>query len=222
MADNDRSREHNQIKRKSIPTISIVPDALKYLDENNEKFEKIRKKIKYIEKMPQNIDTTDETSHIDTDHIVYRFYDNDKNILFKSRIEYIGKYYIDQNIWIWAWALPNLNKSGSTIIRNVFMYGTDINVTRDDIPNPENLLLRTELITSRSIITDHIQIEMHCAIASYLAKKPMILPFYDLDANERRGQLYTYRDDKRLENPESDNIMSHFVYYMYILDPPVI
>jgi hypothetical protein len=200
MADNDRSREHNQIKRKSNPTISIVPDALKYLDENNEKFEKIRKKI----------------------NIVYRFYDNDKNILFKSRIEYIGKYYIDQNIWIWAWALPNLNKSGSTIIRNVFMYGTDINVTRDDIPNPENLLLRTELITSRSIITDHIQIEMHCAIASYLAKKPMILPFYDLDANERRGQLYTYRDDKRLENPESDNIMSHFVYYMYILDPPVI
>jgi hypothetical protein len=220
MADNDKTRDNIQHKKTGIPTLSIVPDALKYYDENNERFEKIRKRIKYFERKITNISGDDDVDHIETDHPVYNFYDKDKKLLFKSRVEYIGKHYIDQNIWIWAWALSHINKSGSTIIRDVFMYGTDINVARGGILNPENLLLKNELVTSRSIITDPIQIDIHCAIASYLAKRPMILPFSDVGLGYEEGPLYRYRSEPEMEQEESDKILSHFIYYMYILDPP--
>ena len=53
--------------------------------------------------------------------------------------------------------------------------------------NTENLLLKNELVTSRSVITDQIQVEIHCALASYLAKRPMILPFADVGFEEGVG-----------------------------------
>ena len=222
MADNDKSHEiHIQNKKKGIPTLSIVPDALKYYDDNNERFEKIRNKIRYFE-VKSNTIAGDEDSkdHIETDHPVYRFYDEDKKLLFKSRVEYVGKHYTDQNIWIWAWALSHINKSGSTIIRNVFLYGTDINVVSGGTLNPENLLLKNELVTSRTIITDPIQIEIHCALASYLAKRPMVLPFSDVGLGYEEGPLYKYRTEPVPDREDSDKILSHYVYYMYILDPP--
>lgn len=216
MADNEKIYQN---KKKGIPTLSIVPDALKYHDENNERYEKIRKKIKYFEVVSRAIDGESDDEQIDTDHPVYRFYDKDKKLLFKSRVEYVGKHYIDQSIWIWAWALSHINKSGSTIIRNVFMYGTDINVVSGGVLNPENLLLKNELVTSRSIITDPIQIEIHCAIASYLAKRPMILPFSDVGVGSDTGPIFPYREEP-LDDKDDDQIVSHFVYYMFILDPP--
>lgn len=220
MADNEKTYQN---KKKTIPTLSIIPDALKYLDENNERYEKIKKRIRYFEVISRASNGETDKEHIDTDHLVYQFLDKDKNVIFKSRVEYVGKHYVDQNIWIWAWALSHINKSGSTIIRNVFMYGTDINVISGGVLNTENLLLKNELVTSRSVITDQIQVEIHCALASYLAKRPMILPFADVGFDYESGPLIPYQEEPIAESKisnKTDKIMSHFVYYMYILDPP--
>lgn len=218
MTDNEHAMQNKQTK--GLATLSIIPDSLKYYDDNNDRYQKIRKKIKYFERIIRNVADEDDKEHIETDHTVYQFYDKNKKPLFKSRIEYIGKYYIDQNIWIWAWALPHINKSGSSTIRNVFLYGTDIDVINTGELNLENLLLKNELVTSRSIITDVIQIDIHCALASYLAKKPMVLPFSDI----RKGEDYplmTYTEKPLTEIDGTDNkIISNYIYYMYILDPP--
>ena len=42
----------------------------------------------------------------------------------------------------------------------------DININND----PANILLKNELLTSRFRITDMTQIDIHCALASYLSK----------------------------------------------------
>jgi Family of unknown function (DUF6882) len=220
MTDNEKTYQN---KKKGIPTLSIVPDALKYYDENNERFQKIKKKIKYFEvKVRKNDDDYDEDKEqIETDHTVYYFYDNDKKLLFNSRVEYVGKYYTDQNIWIWAWALPHINKSDSSIIRNVFLYGTDMNVVTSGELDLQNLLLKNELVTSRSVMSDPIQIDIHCGLASYLAKKPMVLPFSDfIGANIDDYPLIPYTDTPIYDEDKSDKLVSHYIYYMYILDPP--
>jgi uncharacterized protein DUF6882 len=239
MSDTNNNIQNKQIKQQGLPTISIIPDALKYYDENAERYTKIRRKIKYFKRVRSMTESEDQadnissndTDQIDTDHVIYSFYDKDKKLLFTSRIEFIGKYYADQHIWIWAWALPNINKSHSTTIRNVFLYGTDINVINFGETNFENFLLKNELITSRSIITDIIQVDIHCALASYLAKKPFILPFADTEVDEETSRYYPfsdYRPDETSSDINTDDsnhvtapkMRGQVVYYLYILDPP--
>lgn len=225
MSDKRSSMQNNKTKRT---TISVIPDALKYYDRNTEKYSKLVEKIKYISgrriEDPSQPDK-EVASAKETDHVEYSFYDADKNYLFTSRIEYVGKYFENQNIWVWAWALAAVNKSTCTIIRNVFLYGTDINVYSHDSINDENLILRNELVTSRSIITDKIQIDIHCALASYLSKKPFILP---LVMSKLMGQNIDYIpyeqydvinfDDAKIDSKDYEK--NHIIVFMYILDPP--
>jgi hypothetical protein len=142
-------------------SLNIVGDALKFYDENNEKYESLKKKIKYFKYAMLD--------QKDIDGVKIVFLDEDKKELFTSRVEIIGKYYNTINTWIWGWSIPNIDKSLTTIIRKVFLYGTDI-----DARNSANVMLKNELLTSRFIVSDTIQLDIHCAIASYLAKKPVI------------------------------------------------
>jgi hypothetical protein len=220
----DSNANNNKI---GLPTVSIIPDALKYYDANTDRFMKIRKKIKYYsdsESKSANNSDTISSDAINTDHVEYSFYDKDKIFLFKSRIEIVGKYYEGASIWFWGWALPSINKSASTTIRNVFIYGTDINVINNGIVDDEKLLLKNELITSRSIITDLIQIDIHCALASYLAKKPFILPFNFGDINKIRYKEFNdYLTDDINDDTSDDKSAedrNRVIYFMYILDHP--
>lgn len=216
-------------KKTDMPFINSIPDALKYYDENTEKFIKIRKKIKYFttKKISNKNENNKEESEekIRTDHRDLSFYDKDKNYLFTSRIELVGKYYEGQSVWIWGWALPSWNKSFSTIIRNVFIYGTDLNIYTGGVANNEKLLLKNTLITSRSVTTDIIQVEIYCALASYLAKKVFILPFVDIEFSEGTYMIYNdyLQNDIQIDldiTDEKKQNINRKVYYMYILDPP--
>jgi hypothetical protein len=177
-------------------SVNIVNDALKYYDFNNDKYKAIKNRIKYIKR--------DTLGTKDIESFKATFYDKDRNELFTSKIEILGKYYSDMNIWIWGWSLPDIDKFLTTIIRKVFLYGTDINVSN----NPSNFLLKNELITSRFKIDDYIQLEMHCAIAAYLAKKPFIFPLNNL----------LFDIDSVIEIKENTN--SDIIIYIIIIDPP--
>lgn len=180
-------------------SINIVSDALKYYDLNNEKYRDLKKRIKYV----KTIDASKE----DIEGKILAFYDGDKNKLFTSRVEILGKYYNTINTWIWGWSLPDIDKALTSIIRKVFFYGTDIN-----IDNSANVILKNELVTSRFRVVDDIQIEIHCAIASYLAKKPFIFMWKEFfvtmtdELSEVKGEFYKGNTD--------------VVYYTYIVDPP--
>lgn len=180
-------------------SINIVNDALKYYDQNNEIFYELKKRIKYVKHA--------DVDQKDIEGIKLVFYDQNKQELFTSRVEILGKYYNTINTWIWGWSLPNIDKSLTSIIRKVFFYGTDIN-----IHNSANVLLKNELITSRFRIVDEIQLEIHCAIASYLAKKPFIFMWKEFlikpgEIGEAKGEFYKGNSD--------------ITYYTYIVDPPI-
>jgi len=179
-------------------SINIVNDALEYYDRNNEKFKNLKKRIKYIKYA--------DAEPGDIEGVKLLFYDEDKNELFRSRIEILGKYYNNINTWVWGWSLPGIDKSLTSIIRKVFLYGTDIN-----IQNPANVLLKNELITSRFRVVDNVQIDIHCAIASYLAKKPFIFMWKEfLFKPDEMGEV-------KSEYYDGDTDVT---YYTYIVDAP--
>jgi hypothetical protein len=184
-------------------SVDIIKDALEYYDQNNEKYEKIKKKIKYAKFIKGDAD--------DIERLRFTFYDKDKKELFTSRIELLGKYYTNLHVWIWGWAMARIEKFASTIIRKVFFYGTDIM-----IHGKEDIALKNELITSRFKVTSDVQIDMHCAIASYLAKKPFIFGMKELPSEEP-GEVKNEEFEviSMYSKKESD-----YIYYMFILDPP--
>lgn len=180
-------------------SINIISDALAFYDANNELYKKIKKKIKHVKREMMNPN--------DVENVKFTFYDADKNALFTSRIEILGKYYNTINTWIWGWCLPEIPKSLTSIIRKVFLYGTDI-----DRSGLANVMLRNELLTSRFRIEDEIQLEIHCAIASYLSKKPFILEWRNMKVAQ--GEEWS-----EINSDESDE-KSNVTIYTFILDPP--
>jgi hypothetical protein len=151
---NDKQDNMNLIPDKDI---DLVKNSLEYFDKNKDKYESKFKNVKYI---------STKTSDIDTEQTVKYFYDASFNLLFKSRCEYIGLFDIEYGLWSWAWSIIFLKKKDTAIIRKILNFGTEL--------EPESTFLKTELVLSRFKITNKIQIDIHLAIVSYLAKKPII------------------------------------------------
>jgi len=177
---------------------TTIKDAIEYYDFNEKLYEKIKKRIKYIE-FDKALNTTADAQYL-------KFYDGDKKILFYSRIEILGISYNDHDLWVWGWAIPNLPYELVSTIRNVLIYGTTLDGSTNDISS-----IKTELITSRFGLTDRIQIEIHCAVASYLAKIPFILRIDNFQLGIGGIEELAPYDDKR-----------HISTYFYIFDPPKI
>jgi hypothetical protein len=182
-------------------SINIINDALRFYDTNNELYENVKKKIKYIKRATVN--------PTDVESVKFTFYDKEKNELFTSRIEIVGKYYNTINTWVWGWSLPNTDKSLTSIIRKVFLYGTDI-----DTRTVSNVVLKNELVTSRFKIDDDIQLDIHCAIASYLSKKPFIFAWRNTIVSQ--GTEWS-----EVKNKDDDEEISVTIY-TFILDPPIL
>ena len=191
-------------------SIDIIPEALKYYDENAQKYKHIKKHIKFIN---NSVDTKKDIEGVKLD-----FFDKDMNILFTSRLEIIGKYYGDIKVWVWGWSIPTLDKYFTSIIRKVFLYGTDIIINN----NVSNVLLKNELITSRFRIDDDIQIDIHCAIASYLAKKPFIVTLNDNIFDSASFEIANDADiyDKSSFEIANDDNAKSTIFYAFVIDPP--
>ena len=184
--------------------MDIIHNSLKYYDENNLKYAKYMKKVKYI----QYINA--ETSTVES--IICVFYDKDKKELFSSKIEMVGKYYKNYNMWVWAWSIPLLDKTVTYTIKNIFLYITDI-YTQKGIANANNIVIKQHFLTSRFLISDIIQIDIYCAISSYLSKVQLIyeLPVYAINpvSNKIDNTLIDFTDKNNLDG-----------HYFFIKDPP--
>lgn len=231
MNNNNTSSSHGHARDvMQTPSTSLVSDALKYYDENSERYMKIRKSIKYrkhknmCEEECAGSNTNPTMNNIKTDHRAHSFYDKDKNILFTSRTELVGKYFTESGVWVWGWALPMTQKSDATIIRKLFMYGTDINAYNNDSDDFEKILLKVALITSRTLITDVIQIDIYCALASYLSKHPFIIPMiYGEEDNDGYVPFIDHFADgvdAFSDLNVQDAVINHGVYFHFIIDPP--
>ena len=182
--------------------VNLILNSFEYYDKNNQKIKDKFINVKYISlEMKSN----------DLEHNNIIFYDKDLNELFKSRFERIGIYENKSQIWSWAWTISYFEKNETNIIRKILFYGTELNSAKSSF-------LKSELITSRFRITNKTQLDIHCAIASYLSKKPYTYSYkvfsnYELIDNKYLNILepkYSYTKD------EEDNY--ELTYYIFLLD----
>jgi len=203
--DIDDNENENDDKKKDIienTDINLVLNSFEYYDKNNEKIKDKFINVKFISL---------EMKHNDLEHNNIIFYDKDLKELFKSRFERLGIFENKSQIWSWAWTISYFKKNETNIIRKILFYGTELDSSKSSF-------LKSELITSRFRITNKTQLDIHCAIASYLSKKPYIYSYkvfgnYELIDNKYLNILepkYSYTKD------EKDNY--ELTYYIFLLD----
>lgn len=174
--------------------ITLVKDALEYYDENNEKYRPVFKHVRHV-KFVQ--------SKNDLEHNVVIMYNDNKEELFRSRYEIIGLFNSDSNTWSWAWSVAKYRKNNTHIVRQIFMYGSELD------PDDGNIFLKMELVTSRFRIMDSIQLDIHSAIASFMSHKPVVFNYYLFD-DSKEGI------DGLIDiTHQSQHYISH---YMFLLD----
>lgn len=179
--------------------MDIVTKALEYYDKNNEKYNNILSKIKFI-KFEGKVDS-------DMERTVIILYDKNKNEIFRSRIEYIGTFFTFSKTWAWSWAVPEYHKNVTYISRKIFNYGLDLD------PSIDNIFLRAELLTSRFRISNPVQLDIHVAISSYLSKIPFI---YELYLYPEQEDIHGYI--KALSRKDIAPDKDYQILYLFLLD----
>jgi hypothetical protein len=184
----------------NINDINLIKNCFEYYDKNQEKNKNKFALVNYISL---------QTSEKDLEHNVMIFYDSDFKELFRSRIEKIGIYDKKSHIWSWAWSVAYLKKNETNIIRKILLYGIEL--------DNNSRVLKTELVTSRFEISNYAQIDLHCAIASYLSKKPNIFKYNITSSPEIIENKYVniLTPDKSYD---VNNKTFELEYYNFLLD----
>ena len=180
--------------------MDLVNKALEFYDNNRIKYDKLINKIKFIKIINNNSS--------DLEHLELVLFDNNKNEILTTRYEILGIYYSISKLWIWSWAVADLEKKTTNISKKLLNYAFDMVIKRND---EEQIFLKTELVTSRFMIHDLIQLDVHIALSSYLSKMPLILPVvFLLGEKDTMKKFYSLDEIHLFEN--------YKIYFLFILD----
>ena len=199
--DNDLETEDRKINKPeaNINDITLIRNSFDYYDKNQDVIKNRFDKVNYI---------SFEINKKDLEHDTIIFYDSELKELFRSKMEKIGIYDKVSQIWTWAWAIAYLKKNETNIIRKILTYGTEL--------DPSSIFLKTELITSRFRISNMTQLDMHCAIASYLSKKPNIFRYTIFSQLKLVDGKYI--DILNPDYSKTEKVTFELDYYVFLLD----
>jgi hypothetical protein len=126
----------------------LVKKALLNYDIKNEKFKEILNTKEYIFKK---------------ENATLEF--NSLNKKFKFNI--LGIFDYSKKIWIWSWLVPSYSYNHILYTKKLLDYGIKINPEKVDT---SFLWIKTQLVNSRFLLDDSLQLDIHLAIISYLLK----------------------------------------------------
>ena len=174
---------------------NIIKNSLKYFDKNNKKNEKFIHQVKSMEF---------EYFESDMKRNKITLFDKDKKALHVSRYERIGLYINKYGIWTWAWSDPLQKKNATYLSRKLLEYGF----------NQDEGAIKTGLITSRSRITNLIQLEINLALASYLTKNSMLFSFVEHISFDGKKVINKFIPHSIMKDIDNDNVIIHFIYLL--------
>lgn len=93
---------------------------------------------------------------------------NENNIKLKSTYEVLGIFDNQTKVWIWAWLLPYLTYNETIISRKLLDYGLKL---EPDSNTNDHFYIKSQLLNSRILIEDDIELDIHLALVSYLVKE---------------------------------------------------
>lgn len=193
--------------------MNILAKAMEHYDDQRKKYQKLTKKINFIRLILK-------TSDIERSEIA--FYDKDQKEMFKSKFEFVGSYFKNEKMWIWAWGIYYYSKNESYLSRKILNYGLDIQVAQQKTLNKnlikdyQDVFLKFELVTPRFVINNIVQLDIHIALCSYISRVPFIIPLpvsLAKNINPENIHKYVYND---IYNSDG---MWDVLEFVFLLDP---
>ena len=161
----------------------FITDSLSNYDKNMKEQDELLKDAKSI--------TIIQASRNNDKNKIF-FLDKNEKIIIEANYEIISTYIMSNNIWTWGWANPSIPKNSIRIITNLLKHGFDLDHNKD-------YFLKSELINSKFIISDPIQIDIHLSICSALSKIKNIYPLI-IYTDKNKGQYFELKSNKFPEN----------------------
>jgi hypothetical protein len=180
----------------------FITDSLSEYDKNMKEQNKLLSNAGYF---------TFNNTNDSTENDKISFYDENNKKILDADYEVIGTYNIFYALWTWAWANPSFDKKWTRIITKILNYGFSLDPKK-------NYHLKLELINSRFIISDYIQIDIHLAIASALSK---IKNIYSLVIpSDAKKIVFVEKDgieqQKIYKNIEDKDVKIHYLFLFNI------
>ena len=125
----------------------LIKKSLLNYDIKNEKY-KMLKKEKYV--------VSKDTSTIDF-----------INLKKKFQFNILGVFSYSSKVWIWSWLIPYISYNLSESAKKLLDYGIKLNPGELDF---NKLWIKSQLVNSRFLLQDRLQLEIHLAMAFYLLK----------------------------------------------------
>jgi hypothetical protein len=156
----------------------------------------VRESIEYVDKLyEENKNVFEElysyAKYKFSDDKKITFYNNNNDKIVEYNYEVLGKYNYNENVWVWGWSIPYLNKEKINISKNILLYG--INIQKPQY-------IKDILITSHNKLTNEIQLEIFLSIGLYLSKKKI---YYKCNIDKiLNNEIYN--------NDNDDNIYSTY------------
>jgi hypothetical protein len=184
---------------------TFITDSLSEYDKNMKEQHKLLKNAEYFQ-------FTNSNDNTENDKIT--FYDDNNIKILEANYEVIGTYNALYALWTWAWGNPAFDKKWTRIITKILNYGFSLDPKK-------NYHLKLELVNSRFIISDQIQIDIHLAIASALSKIKYIynlvipsdikkISYIDTDTGMRQ---------KIFKNLEDNDVKIHYLFLFNVKKP---
>jgi hypothetical protein len=159
----------------------LIISSLEYYDLNINKYNDFNKKSVFSKES------------LEDNKQIISLYDVNENLLHSSEYDIIGSYTTENNLWTWGWAIPFFSVKQTRIAKRILNYALDIDPRISAI----NTFIKSQLTTSRFIITNPIQLEMHASLYSYLSKSEYVLKIYQPfeNLNPKRYNLLSNTSD---------------------------
>jgi hypothetical protein len=196
---NEEYKDDNKEKEK-LEDYTILRNSIEYYDNKCLEINKIKEKIKYIQFIRGYGSNMDEII----------LYDDDYNIILKSKTQILGRYF--KKRWNWGWSLINETSNRTTLSRKIFDYAWNLT-------NKKEFFLKKELLTSDLYLKHNIEVDLKIALSTYIIKKYFILQFPVLTPEDYELDEYTRINYKKLiNNKEYINNPSIRILYFVLID----
>jgi hypothetical protein len=157
----------------NINITSLVDQALTYYDMKSIEYKK------YIDCDNISVNREDNTiKFVTVDQTIFKY-------------DILGIFDNTTNIWIWGWMVPEYYINETVIVKKLLNYG--LKIDRTDL-SANKLYLKTQLVNSRFLLEDEIQLDIHIALASYLIKDNIMFVYSKIKylSNDKKRFITVY------------------------------
>jgi len=121
-----------------------------------------------------------------------KFYRKDTDeLILDTECEILAIFYDKLNVWSWAWSQTGLTNAESYLSKEILFYGLKL--------ESEMSYLKSILTTSRGLIKERIQLDIHLALSSNIIKQPYIYPFIYKVGEHNLIYYYILLNKKKLD-----------------------